>query len=125
MEENKESRTKKETALLAAEALKVVAVAASEALTKVAADAASAQVKVAVDIEYIKSSIGEIKADMKAAQVYYATSVAVKETNDCIKDHETRLRSMESSVWKFVGAFSVISATIGVLGGRVSELIFR
>ena len=120
-----EDRNKKETALLAAEALRVVAVAASEALTKVATEAASAQVKLAADVEYIKATIGEIKADMKAAQVYYATSVAVKDANDCIKDHETRLRSMESSMWKFVGAFSVISAIIGVLGSKVSELLFN
>lgn len=120
-----DDRSKKETAFLAAEALKTVATAASEALVKVAAEAASAQAKMTVDIGYIKSDISTIKTDMKAAQVYYASSASLINVNRLISDHETRLRTIETNMWKLVGGLSVLSALIGSLGGRVSELIFK
>ena len=44
----------------------------------------------------------------------------VKDMNTCMKDHETRIRTLEGSFWKVIGLASVISFVAGLFGGKLN-----
>lgn len=60
----------------------------------------------------IKSSINEIKIDIKEIKALYITHDEFKTVTKTDEDHESRLRSLEGKVWKAIGALSIAQVII-------------
>jgi len=60
----------------------------------------------------IKNHITEIKTDIKDIKALYVTQSEYKSGRDLANDHETRLRTLESRVWKAIGALAILQIVI-------------
>lgn len=60
----------------------------------------------------IKTHITDIKTDIKEIKALYVTQSEYKTGRDLAVDHETRLRTLESRVWKAIGALAIVQTVI-------------
>lgn len=71
--------------------------------------------EISLNITYIQRDILEIKQQLKEQG---GSSVTMRDFQEHLrngKDHETRIRVLEQSMWKQVGMSSVISSVIAVV----------
>lgn len=60
----------------------------------------------------IKNHITDIKADIKDIKALYVTINEYKSGRETVSDHETRLRTIESRVWKAIGALAILQIVV-------------
>ena len=60
----------------------------------------------------IESMVYGIQTDLKIFQSSFATNEDLKSLVTDINDHETRLRAVESNVWRAIGALAVCQIII-------------
>lgn len=107
----------------AANAATTVAQAAASAASAVATAAAVASSGVNIDISYIKRDIGNIDKKLDGMTGVFATKQEVSEISRIQTDHETRTRWLEQSIWKFIGASSIISLVIGLVVSLILKFV--
>ncbi len=71
--------------------------------------------RMSVHFSYLRRDIDEIKASLKILSVGFVSRTDFEEHLKADEDHESRIRSLEKNMWKWVGASSVISAGIAYL----------
>lgn len=63
----------------------------------------------------VKSTVNEIKSEIRTIQQSFVTHEEFKIVTDITKDHESRVRSLEKNVWKAIGALAVLQVLIPII----------
>lgn len=104
-------------ATTAADAAIALAKATSDTASALASAKAAADVTAAVlatDISYIKKDLAEIKLSLDRMPDSFLTKADFKDHSVMDDDHEKRIRLIEQSMWKWVGASSVITTVVTI-----------
>lgn len=102
--------------------------AAAAAAATAAATFAAAEVTRAIvgsDISYIKKDIAEIKEVLKNQELGQVSKEEFKIQQEMSKDHENRVRSIESNVLKWMGGLAVGNGVVSIIVVVFMKLIFH
>lgn len=72
---------------------------------------------VSIHLSYIRRDIFDIRQTLTDMRNAYVTRSDYEEHLKADDDHEERIRSLERSYWKYIGASGAVSAIITILGG--------
>lgn len=88
------------------------------AITSAVTAAANAAV-VQTDISYIKKDVAEIKAALRDMSGTFVVRGEHEDVLKNISDHESRLRTIEENMFKYLGIAAVVSAILTIAIGAV------
>ncbi len=78
-----------------------------------------------IHLSYIRRDIDEIKGGIKDLKNSYVSRVDFDEHLKIDEDHEERLRTIEQSMWKYIGYSSAISSFVGIGGAFLIQYLTR
>ena len=81
---------------------------------KSAADSAITIARVANDVEWMKKSLIGIESKLNEMDKAFVTATQHQEVVGTLKDHEKRIRRLEDSMMKWIGAVAVITFIVTI-----------
>ena len=78
-----------------------------------------------IHLGYIRRDVDEIRSGIRDLKNSYVTHEDFEETKRTVSDHETRVRSVEQSMWKYIGYSSAISSIIGIGGAFLAQYLLK
>ena len=81
------------------------------------------RVATALNIQYIQRDIMEIKTSIEKLSGVFATREDLNETNKLVSDHEARIRTLESTLFKWMGIATAGGIAISIIGSYILRLI--
>jgi tRNA U34 5-carboxymethylaminomethyl modifying GTPase MnmE/TrmE len=96
---------------------------ASELATTTSNTAVVLATKTAESIDWIKQGLSRIETKLETMDKAFVTSVQHQEVLSELNDHETRIRTIESNMLKWMGGIAALTAVLTMGIGIVLKLI--